>query len=43
VERCFAKADEIVKDACSMVDFLEPSVYKDSLVQLAEFIVKRDR
>ena len=43
VERCFAKADEIVKDACKMIDFLEPSVYKDSLKMLAEFIVKRDR
>ena len=43
VEKCFAKADEIVKDACNMIEFLEPSVYKDSLVQLAEFIVKRDR
>jgi len=43
VERCFAKADEIVKEACSAIDFLEPSAYKDSLVQLAEFIVKRDR
>jgi len=43
VERCFAKADEIVKDACSMIGFLEPSAYKDSLIMLAEFIVKRDR
>jgi len=43
VERCFVKADEIISDACSMIDFLEPSVYKESLVKLAEFIVKRDR
>ena len=43
VERCMAKAREIVENAVSHLTAVKDSEYKDSLIGLARYIVSRDR
>ncbi|MDR0335251.1 MAG: polyprenyl synthetase family protein [Methanomassiliicoccaceae archaeon] len=43
VERCLAKAKEIVENAVSHLPTIKESEYKDSLIGLARYIVCRDR
>ncbi|MBR4503452.1 MAG: polyprenyl synthetase family protein [Candidatus Methanomethylophilaceae archaeon] len=43
VHRCFRKAEKVVENALSILDHLEDSVYKRSLIDLATYVVSRDR
>ena len=43
VDRCLAKADEIVDRAIASLQGLPPSQYRDSLAGMAKYIVDRDR
>jgi geranylgeranyl pyrophosphate synthase len=43
IERCMSKAKEIVDGAIPLLSCLKDSIYKDSLIGLARFIVSRDR
>ena len=43
IEICRRKAEDIVKDAISYLSVIPDSVYRDSLVSLANYIVDRDR
>jgi octaprenyl-diphosphate synthase len=43
IERCMSKAREIVDSAIPHLSCLKDSVYKDSLIDLARYIVSRDR
>lgn len=43
IERCRSLAEEIAQDAINSLFKIEDSVYKDSLIALAYYIVKRDR
>ncbi|MCL2890871.1 MAG: polyprenyl synthetase family protein, partial [Methanomassiliicoccaceae archaeon] len=43
VERCMKKAKEIAEAAIPLLSVLNDSVYKDSLIGLARFVVSRDR
>lgn len=43
IEICRIKAEKMIDDAISALDSLRDSIYKDSLIQLANFIVSRDR
>ncbi|MDR0198365.1 MAG: polyprenyl synthetase family protein [Methanomassiliicoccaceae archaeon] len=43
VERCRAKAEEIVENAISHLSSVRDSVYKGSLIGLARYVVSRDR
>jgi len=43
VDRCMAKAKDIVETAIPLLSVLDDSVYKDSLIGLARFVVSRDR
>ncbi len=43
VDRCLARAKELADQAVSYLDDVPGSVYRDSLIKLASFIVSRDR
>ncbi len=43
IEKCRALAEEIAQDAINSLFKIEDSVYKDSLIALSHYIVKRDR
>ena len=43
VDRCLARAKELADQAVSYLDDVPDSVYRDSLIKLASFIVSRDR
>ena len=43
VDRCVAKAKEIAEAAIPLLSVLNDSVYKDSMIGLARFVVSRDR
>ncbi len=43
VQRCHSKARTLVNDAYPLMDIVPESIYKDSLLKLAEYIVCRDR
>ena len=43
VDRCIALAKEYALGACSTLDQFPDSVYRDSLISLADYIVSRDR
>lgn len=43
IPRCRALASSIAEEGISRLDFMPGSVYKDSLIGLARFIVSRDR
>lgn len=43
IELCIKRAEDIVESAIKSFDSLPPSVYKDSMIQLAKYIVYRDR
>ena len=43
IERCRKKAEEIVKDAISYLSAIKDSIYKESMISLANYIVDRDR
>lgn len=43
IERCYAKASELAEEAILDLDFLPDSVYKQSMIDLARYIVSRDR
>ncbi|MDR0778095.1 MAG: polyprenyl synthetase family protein [Methanomassiliicoccaceae archaeon] len=43
VDICISKAKEIVENAISQLSCLKDSVYKDSLIGLARYVVNRDR
>ena len=43
IKRCVEKARGIVNEAMGLLDFLEDTPYKRSLMDLAQFIVERDR
>lgn len=43
VDRCIALAKEYALGSCSLLDQFPDSVYRDSLLSLADYIVSRDR
>ena len=43
IEICRKKADSMIDDAISKLEIIPESVYKDSLISLAKYIVSRDR
>lgn len=43
VDRCLSKAREYVDEAVGYMDFVPDSIYKDALLDLASYIVRRDR
>ena len=43
VDKCMLKAKDIVEAAIPLLSRIEDSVYKDSLINLARFVVSRDR
>ena len=43
VDRCLARAKDLADQAVSYLDDVPDSVYRDSLIKLASFIVSRDR
>ena len=43
VDRCLARAKELADQAVAYLDDVPDSVYRDSLIKLASFIVSRDR
>jgi octaprenyl-diphosphate synthase len=42
-ERCMSKAKDIIENAITLLSCIEDSVYKDSLIGLARYVVSRDR
>lgn len=43
IERCAEKAEEIAEKAMSLLNGVEDSIYKESMVNLSRFIVSRNR
>lgn len=43
VDRCLSKAREYVDEAVGYIDSVPDSIYKDALLDLASYIVRRDR
>ena len=41
--RCLSKAREYVDEAVGYMDSVPDSIYKDALLDLASYIVRRDR
>jgi octaprenyl-diphosphate synthase len=43
VEKCLSKAKRMIEDAIPKLSCIQDSVYKDSLIGLARYVVGRDR
>ena len=43
VDRCIAKAESFADDAVSHLDEIPESIYKKSMLMIADYIVRRDR